>query len=148
MLCLTGVWQIICAAAMFQTICDVTNFQQCPWEIGLVWAERVGQGEVGWYIHPNGENSMTVSGFSRVIARPWPIFFFFTHFAFLFCSNFLPILLPIVPILLLSHPFCLLSSHVELINGVQYLERSTWHCVCMWHWNAISGHLNQHCLFC
>ena len=24
------------------------HFQQCPWEIGSVWAERVGQGDVGW----------------------------------------------------------------------------------------------------
>jgi len=24
-------------------------------------------------------------------------------------------------------------------NGVQYLERSTWHCGCTRHWNAISG---------
>jgi len=28
-----------------------------------VLAEKVGQGEVGWYIHPKGENSMTVCGF-------------------------------------------------------------------------------------
>jgi len=27
------------------------HFQQCPWGIGSVWAERVGQREVGWYIH-------------------------------------------------------------------------------------------------
>jgi len=25
--------------------------------------------------------------------------------------------------------------------GAQYVARSTWHCGCMWHWNAISGHL-------
>jgi len=26
------------------------HFQKYPWEIGSVWAERVGQGDVGWYI--------------------------------------------------------------------------------------------------
>jgi len=31
---------------------------------------------------------------------------------------------------------------------VQYLERNTWYCGCIRHWNAISGHLNQQCLFC
>jgi len=25
--------------------------------------QRVGQGEVGWYIHPKGENSTAVCGF-------------------------------------------------------------------------------------
>ena len=30
--------------------------------LGSVWAERVGQGEVGWYINPKGENSMAVRG--------------------------------------------------------------------------------------
>jgi len=40
-----------------------------------VEAERVGEGEVGWYIHPKGENSMAVCGFgckkslSRVITQ-------------------------------------------------------------------------------
>ena len=38
-------------------------------------AERVEQGEEGWYIHPKGENSMAVCGFgckeslSRVITQ-------------------------------------------------------------------------------
>ena len=40
----------------------VCHFQQFPWEIGSVWAERVGQGEVGWYIQPKGENNMAVCG--------------------------------------------------------------------------------------
>jgi len=31
-----------------------------------VGAERVGQGEVGWYIHPKGENSMAVCGFGCI----------------------------------------------------------------------------------
>ena len=39
----------------------------------------------------------------------------------------------------LLYPFCFSSSHVEQINGVQYLERSTWHFGCTLHWNAISG---------
>jgi len=30
------------------------------WSVG---AERVGQGEVGWYIHPEGENNTAVCGF-------------------------------------------------------------------------------------
>jgi len=25
------------------------HFQQCPWEVGSVWPERVGQGEMDWY---------------------------------------------------------------------------------------------------
>ena len=38
---------------------------------------------------------------------------FFTHFAFLFCSNFLPILHPIVPILLsITHILLLIKNHV------------------------------------
>ena len=37
-----------------------------PWEIGSVRAERVGQGEVGWYIHPKGEKSMAVCGFGCI----------------------------------------------------------------------------------
>ena len=46
---------------MCQTICDVTssNF------LGRVWAERVGQGEVGWYIHPKGENNMAGVGLAE-----------------------------------------------------------------------------------
>ena len=39
---------------------DQCHFQQCR-EIGSVQAERVGQGEVGGFIHPNGENSMATS---------------------------------------------------------------------------------------
>jgi len=31
--------------------CMWCHFQQCPWEIGSVWAERVRQGEVGWCTH-------------------------------------------------------------------------------------------------
>jgi len=31
--------------------CMWCHFQQCPLEIGSVWAERVGQGEVGWCMH-------------------------------------------------------------------------------------------------
>jgi len=52
-------------------------FQQCPLEIGSVWAERVGCGEVGWYIHPKGENSMAVCGFDPSVGSlhkfngPW-----------------------------------------------------------------------------
>ena len=38
-----------------QTICDVTSSNVL----------RVGQGEVGWYIYPKGENSMAVCGFGR-----------------------------------------------------------------------------------
>jgi len=34
-----------------------------------VRAERVGQGEVSWYIHPKGENSMTVCGFGCKIPQ-------------------------------------------------------------------------------
>ena len=55
---------------MCQTICDVTSSN-----FGSVGAERVGQGEVGWYIHPKGENSTAVCGFgskkslSRVITQ-------------------------------------------------------------------------------
>jgi len=78
--------------------------------------------------------------FSAQIVYPFCFSFllkFSTHFAFLFCSNFLPILLPIAPFL--SHPFCFSSSHVEIISGVQYLERSTWHCGRTWHWDAFSG---------
>jgi len=38
------------------------------------WFSVVGKGEVGWYIHPKGENSMAVCGFglksvTRVIAQ-------------------------------------------------------------------------------
>ena len=65
---------------VFKKTCYVSNnlcchFQQFPWEIGSVRAERVGQGEVGWYIHPKGENNMAVCGFgwkislSRVIVQ-------------------------------------------------------------------------------
>ena len=30
-------------------------------------SRKVGQGEVGWYRHPKGENSMVVSGFGYKI---------------------------------------------------------------------------------
>jgi len=36
---------------------------QFPWGSGSVEAERVGQGEVSWYIHPKGENNTAVRGF-------------------------------------------------------------------------------------
>ena len=50
---------------------------------------------------------------TMLVARPWPNLLCFTHFAFLFCSNFLPILLPIVPNLLFITPILLLiKSHV------------------------------------
>jgi len=45
------------------------HFQQFPWGIGSVGAERVGQGEVGWYIHPKGENRVAVCGFSCKIPQ-------------------------------------------------------------------------------
>jgi len=41
----------------------VMSLPAIPWETGSVWAERMRQGEVGWYIYPNGENSMAVCGF-------------------------------------------------------------------------------------
>jgi len=36
------------------------NFQQCPWEIGWVWAERVGQGKLVWYKHPKSDGCVWV----------------------------------------------------------------------------------------
>ena len=82
--------------------------------------------------------------------RPWLNFPFFFLPILLFFSTqiFYPFYFLLYPFCFLSHPFCFSSSHVELINGVQYLERSKWHCGCTWHWNAVSGHLNQQCLFC
>jgi len=45
----------VCSASTtpFFYVCVTGCFQQCPWEIGSVWAEMVGQGEVvgipkGW----------------------------------------------------------------------------------------------------
>ena len=72
-------------------------------------------------------------------SRPWPNFLFplpillflsaqfSTHFAS-YCTHF-------------AFYDTHFASHqvMELINGVQYLERSTWHCGCTWNWNAING---------
>ena len=62
------------------------------------------------------------------------IFFFLNHFAFLFCSNFLPILLLIVPILLFITPIllfiksCRTNQRCAIAQGIVTA-----------HWNAISG---------
>ena len=53
-------------AALYAIACIeqfVLSLSAMSLEIGSVWAERVGQGKVGWYIHPEGENSMVVCGF-------------------------------------------------------------------------------------
>jgi len=47
---ITGLAALNAIACMCQTICDVTSSNVL----------RVGQGEVGWYIYPKGENSITV----------------------------------------------------------------------------------------
>jgi len=45
-------------ACMCQTMCDVTSSNvlgrlvQCEHRLSMVWAQRVGQGEMGWYVHP------------------------------------------------------------------------------------------------
>ena len=39
----------------------MSDFRQCPWEIGSAPAERAGQGEV---VHPKGADSMAVFGLS------------------------------------------------------------------------------------
>jgi len=56
---LNAIAYIVCVKQVF---CDVTssNF------LGSVGAEMVGEGEVGWYIHPKGENSMAVFGFGCI----------------------------------------------------------------------------------
>jgi len=48
--------------AVAYMVCVKQFVMSFPWEIGSVGAERVGQGKVGWYIHPNGENGMAVCG--------------------------------------------------------------------------------------
>ena len=61
---LTANVRITCQAAlnatacMCQTICDDTSSNVLE---RLVQCEQIG--EVGWYVHPKGENSMAASGF-------------------------------------------------------------------------------------
>ena len=43
-------------------LASLWHIRQCPLEIGSAQTERVGQGEVGGWVHPKGANSMTVSG--------------------------------------------------------------------------------------
>ena len=75
-----------------------------------------------------------------LLVRPWPNFLFLLPILLFFSAQiFYPFCFLLYPFCFLSHPLCFSSSHVELINGVQYLERSTWHCGCTWHWNAING---------
>ena len=48
--------------------------------IDYLWCEQmVGQGEVGWYIYPKGENSMAVSGFGCKILQEG-------HFSYFKCK--------------------------------------------------------------
>ena len=58
-------------ACMCQTVCDVTSSNVLESvSIDYLWCKQmVGQGKVGWYIHPKGDNSMAVSGFGCKILQ-------------------------------------------------------------------------------
>ena len=47
----------------------MSDFRQCPWEIGSAPAERAGQGGGGW-VHPKGADSMAVFGLIA-LKSPW-----------------------------------------------------------------------------
>ena len=57
------------AIAYIVCVKQFVMFQQFPRETGSLCAERMGQGEVGWYIHPKGENRWLCVGLAVKITQ-------------------------------------------------------------------------------